>query len=147
MGHAVKVTVLDTKCYPELQQEYCKHKIPGPCNVYRAGDVYLFQLGNGKNHFWNCGLDSLVKTSGDPDQLCGGPKRPFCAEAWDAISRYIDVAQGGGTIIPGWMEKDNTMIACCNDGTRPVIFKIERIDYGSDDELNAIIEEIQNENE
>ena len=21
------------------------------------------------------------------------------------------------------------MIACCNDGTRPVIFKIERIDY------------------
>lgn len=24
---------------------------------------------------------------------------------------------------------ENTMIACCNDGTRPVIFKIERIDY------------------
>ncbi len=26
-------------------------------------------------------------------------------------------------------EKENTMIACCSDGTRPVIFKIERIDY------------------
>lgn len=24
--------------------------------------------------------------------------------------------------------KEPTMIACCNDGTRPVIFKIERID-------------------
>ncbi len=24
---------------------------------------------------------------------------------------------------------DRVMIACCNDGTRPVIFKIERIDY------------------
>lgn len=29
----------------------------------------------------------------------------------------------------GWMETENEMIACCSDGTRPVIFKIERIDY------------------
>ena len=29
----------------------------------------------------------------------------------------------------GWMRDDNAMITCCNDGTRPVIFKIERIDY------------------
>ena len=28
----------------------------------------------------------------------------------------------------GWMKEENTMIACCSDGTRPVIFKIERID-------------------
>ena len=28
-----------------------------------------------------------------------------------------------------WMKDENTMIACCSDGTRPVIFKIERIDY------------------
>jgi uncharacterized repeat protein (TIGR04076 family) len=27
------------------------------------------------------------------------------------------------------MDKENEMIACCSDGTRPVIFKIERIDY------------------
>lgn len=27
-----------------------------------------------------------------------------------------------------WMRHENEMIACCNDGTRPVIFKIERID-------------------
>ena len=26
------------------------------------------------------------------------------------------------------MNDDRVMIACCNDGTRPVIFKIERID-------------------
>ena len=29
----------------------------------------------------------------------------------------------------GWTNDDRIMIACCNDGTRPVIFKIERIDY------------------
>lgn len=28
----------------------------------------------------------------------------------------------------GWTNDDKVMIACCNDGTRPVIFKIERID-------------------
>ena len=26
-------------------------------------------------------------------------------------------------------EGGNTMIACCSDGTRPVVFQIERIDY------------------
>ena len=29
----------------------------------------------------------------------------------------------------GWMAKENEMIACCSDEIRPVIFKIERIDY------------------
>ena len=29
----------------------------------------------------------------------------------------------------GWTKDDHVMIACCNDGTRPVIFKIERLDY------------------
>ena len=29
----------------------------------------------------------------------------------------------------GWMENENEMIACCSDGTRPVFFKIERVDY------------------
>lgn len=28
----------------------------------------------------------------------------------------------------GWTNDEKKMIACCNDGTRPVIFKIERID-------------------
>ena len=27
-----------------------------------------------------------------------------------------------------WTNDERIMIACCNDGTRPVIFKIERID-------------------
>ena len=29
----------------------------------------------------------------------------------------------------GWTNDERMMIACCNDGTRPVIFKIERLDY------------------
>lgn len=51
-----------------------------------------------------------------------------CAEAWDCISRYIYSALQGGAIMRGWPNDDRIMIACCNDGTRPVVFKIERID-------------------
>ena len=29
----------------------------------------------------------------------------------------------------GWTNDEHMMIACCNDGTRPVIFRIERLDY------------------
>lgn len=50
------------------------------------------------------------------------------AEAWDVISRYIYTALQGGSIMHGWTKDDRVMIACCNDGTRPVIFKIERLD-------------------
>jgi len=28
----------------------------------------------------------------------------------------------------GWTNAEKIMIACCNDGTRPVIFKLERIE-------------------
>ncbi|WP_293490613.1 TIGR04076 family protein [Prevotella sp.] len=53
---------------------------------------------------------------------------PHCSEAWDAISRYMYTGLQGGSIMKGWMKRENEMICCCSDGTRPVIFKIERID-------------------
>ena len=34
----------------------------------------------------------------------------------------------------GWTRDDRMMIACCNDGTRPVVFRIERIDIPENDE-------------
>lgn len=34
----------------------------------------------------------------------------------------------------GWTNDDRMMIACCNDGTRPVIFKVEHIDIPENDE-------------
>ena len=54
---------------------------------------------------------------------------PFCSEAWDAVSRYIYVGLQGGSFMKELMKEENIMITCCSDGTRPVIFKIERIDY------------------
>ena len=40
----------------------------------------------------------------------------------------VIAALQGGSIMRGWTNDERMMIACCNDGTRPVIFKIERID-------------------
>lgn len=39
-----------------------------------------------------------------------------------------------------WTNDERMMIACCNDGTRPVIFKIERIDIPENEEENEWLE-------
>ena len=128
MKHKVKLTIIDKKLYPEHQAQYCADPKAGMCPRDNVGDEFLFERDGGTDHFWSCGLNTLVKTSADPDTVAGGPKMPHCSEAWDAISRYIYAGLQGGSIMRGWMREENTMIACCSDGTRPVIFKIERID-------------------
>ena len=128
MKHKVKVTVLDKKVYPDLQKQYCADPESGPCPFYHVGDTFLFESNEEKSDFARMGLNTLISTTADPDTVMGGPKMPFCSELWDAISRYIYTGLQGGSIMRGWMQKENEMIACCSDGTRPVIFLIERID-------------------
>lgn len=64
----------------------------------------------------------------------------FCGEAWDAISRYVYTALQGGSIMHNWTNDERMMIACRNDGTRPVIFKIERIDLPETEEERLWLE-------
>lgn len=128
MEHKVKLTVIDKKLYPELQGQYCADTNARSCPCYNVGDEFIFCRNDKRDDFWHMGLNTLVKTDADPDTVAGGPKLPHCSELWDAISRYIYTGLQGGSIMHGWMKEDNTMIACCSDGTRPVIFKIERID-------------------
>ena len=127
MKYMVKVTVLDKKCYPELQEAYCMNPKAGPCSCYNVGDEFLFRRDGDKDDFWHLGLRTLCQTAQTADGTAGG-EVPHCSEAWDAISRYIYAGLQGGSIMRGWMNEENTMITCCNDGTRPVIFKLERID-------------------
>ena len=122
MLHKVKVTVIDKKCYVDLQEQYCHDPKSGPCPFYQVGDEFLFERYGGKDGYWHGGLNTLVKTKGNPEMIAGGSKMPFCLEVWDAISRYIYAGLQGGSIMKGWMKEENTMITCCNDGTRPVIF-------------------------
>ena len=136
MEYRCKVTVLDKKLYPELQQQYCANPRSGKCACYNVVDEFLFYRNNKRDDYWHMGAGTLVKCGGPDEDLaqspgtkhCGTEGVPFCSEAWDAISRYIYTALQGGAIMHGWTNDDHVMIACCNDGTRPVIFKIERID-------------------
>ena len=76
--------------------------------------------------FFNVGDEFVLKRTPQQDDFYHLMDGKFCGEAWDAVSRYVYSALQGGSIMKGWTNDDRIMIACCNDGTRPVIFKIER---------------------
>lgn len=111
MQHKCKVTVIDKKCFEDFQEKFLADPKSGECPFYNVGDEFIFERYGEADDFWREGNGSQ------------------CAEAWDCISRYIYTALQGGSIMRGWMNDERMMIAYCNDGTRPVIFKIERIDY------------------
>ena len=112
----IAITVLETKCFPDLQEKYLADPKSGPCPFFKPGDTFLLKRTPQQDDFYH---------------LMNGK---FCGEAWDAVSRYVYTALQGGSIMQGWTKDDRMMIACCNDGTRPVIFKIERIDIPENDE-------------
>ena len=129
MQHKVKLTVIDRKLYPELQEQYCTDPNAGMCPCYQVGDEFVFERYGAADDFWHMGLNTLKQTVSRADGTAGGTSFPHCSEAWDAISRYIYAGLQGGSIMRGWMKDERVMIACCSDGTRPVIFRIKRMDY------------------
>lgn len=129
MQHKVKVTVIDKRLYPQLQEQYCADPQAGACPCYHVGDVFVFERYGTADDFWHMGLHTLKQTAYTAAGTAGGDAFPHCSEAWDAIARYIYTGLQGGAIMRGWMRDERLMIACCSDGTRPVIFKIERMDY------------------
>ncbi len=127
----VKVTVIDKKLFPELQKQYLKVPNSGKCPCYCVGDEFIFERNEKRDDYWHCGPGIRVK-DGTPDEgclespgtmHCRSEGVPFCAEARDAISRYIYTGLQGGSIMHGWTRDDRVMIACCNDGARPAIFR------------------------
>ena len=57
----------------------------------------------------------------------GAVPEGFCAWAWANIHAEIVAIMSGGDLCP-WVKQGGTAIACCTDGFRPVVFKIERLD-------------------
>lgn len=106
MQHKCKITVLRREYFADLAGQYLADPNAGKCPVFRDGQEFL------------------VDSKGFFKMLDG----QFCSEAWDCISRYVYAALQGGSIMRGWTNDEKMMITCCNDGTRPVIFKLERID-------------------
>ena len=98
----VKITVLKTTLDEELAKEYGAEGLKA-CPMLRAGQVFYADYAK-------------------PDG--------FCDEAWKAIYQYVfALAHGSGQFYYGdWIEKPGVAICSCNDGLRPVIFKVERTD-------------------
>ena len=57
----------------------------------------------------------------------GTPPEGFCGWAWANIHKEIVAIMSGGDFQP-WVNQPGMMIACCTDGFRPVVFKIERVE-------------------
>ena len=100
----VKITVLKKTFDQELADEYGANGL-GPCPMLRQGDVFFADYAK-------------------PDG--------FCDEAWKAIYQYVFALAHGGKdtlfYFGDWIDKRGVAICSCNDGLRPVIFKLEATD-------------------
>ena len=124
MRHRVKVTVIRTCVFKDLQADYLADPESGACPCFEVGQEFNFWREGDRDDFWKFGRG---------DSAGNFP----CAEAWDCISRYIYTGLQGGSLMHGWSRDERLMIACCNDGTRPVVFKIEREDVPDSPEEEA----------
>lgn len=100
----VKITVLKTTLDEELAAQY---GAPGltTCPMMEAGQIFYADY---------------AKPEG------------FCDEAWKAIYQYVfALAHGAGKDVfyfGDWIRQPGVAICSCNDGLRPVIFKLEATD-------------------
>jgi len=83
------------------------------------------EYGEGGNQFPVCPVyevgDEFITTFIKPEG--------FCEDAWQSIYYYVFALSAGcGKIYDDWVKEPGIAISCCNDGLRPVIFKIEQLD-------------------
>ena len=104
--HKCKITVLKRMANQELIDEYMGDE-------YRARNV--------------APCDNLEDGQEFTVESPGVPPEGFCAWAWSNIHKEIVAVMSGGDFTP-WVKQRGTAIACCTDGFRPVVFKIERIE-------------------
>ena len=109
MMKRVKITVLKTTLDKELADEYGIEGLT-PCPMLKAGQVVFYA--------------DYAKPDG------------MCDEAWKAIYQYVfALAHGAGKDLfyyGDWIRKPGVAIVSCNDGLRPVIFKLEATEEESE---------------
>lgn len=110
----VRITVLKTTLDEELVLEYGAEGL-GACPMMRKGQVFYADYAK-------------------PEGLCD--------EAWKAIYQYVfALAHGSGDQLfyyGDWIRKPGVAICSCNDGLRPVIFKLEATDIEAEIEYTPI---------
>ena len=64
------------------------------------------------------GQEFIVDENGDMPE-------GFCHWAWNDIYKVVTALMYGGNF--PWLKEKGTMVSCCTDGFRPVIFELRRI--------------------
>lgn len=110
----VKITVIKTTFDKELASEYGAEGL-GPCPMLKEGQVFYADYAK-------------------PEGLCD--------EAWKAFYQYVfALAHGAGNDVfyyGDWIKTPGIAICSCNDGLRPVIFKLEATDIESKMDYNPV---------
>ena len=97
-----KITVLKLMYNADLAGAYRRPEIhKGPCPFFSEGQEFVVQ------------------------HLGERPADFPCDWAWNDIHKILFAMQLGGKF-SNWMVDENTFIACCTDGIKPVVFKLER---------------------
>lgn len=96
-----RITVLKRMVNEDLIAEYIgDDRAQGPCSLLEDGQVFI-------QEDWR-------------------PPEGFCPWAWSDIHKEIMLIRRGGDQSDSLPK--GTAIACCTDGFKPVVFKIERIE-------------------
>lgn len=104
MMRNVKITVLKNTFHQDLADQYGAQGI-GPCTAMPAGKTWTTKINKPAD---------------------------FCDDAWTAIRHYVfTLSHGDGKTMfydNDWIRTPGVAVASCNDGLRPVIFKIEAVE-------------------
>ena len=107
--------------------------------VYLVAEYQKIVLGSQPGHFLKVvpGQDSACRMMEAGQVFLADYAKPegFCDEAWKAIYQYVfALAHGAGDDVfyyGDWIRTPGVAICSCNDGLRPVIFKLEATDETS----------------
>ena len=53
MQHECKITVLETKVFPDLQEQYLADPKSGPCPFFHAGDTFVLKCTPQQDDFYH----------------------------------------------------------------------------------------------
>ncbi|HEY9766292.1 MAG TPA: TIGR04076 family protein [Chroococcales cyanobacterium] len=99
-----KITVLKRTLNEELAKSYCVNEVT-PCSIFKEGQEFI---------------SGFEKPDG------------FCDWAWNDLFKFVAAFLSNGSfaegVFEGWLKDRDSMIGCCTDGIRPVIFKLERVE-------------------
>lgn len=101
--YGVKITIAKTAFYPDLAEDVNTNieKDFGVCPIFKEGQTFtVFSIDEIPEH--------------------------FCSWAWADIQRDVALIFYGGQPEPT-LKNPNSMYSCCDEGLRPVTFKLERI--------------------